>query len=174
MNATLNEPSASAAIAGRPLKSNSSQTILYVEDEAALRRLFANVLRESGYRVDVAEDGLAGWEALRLGSYELLITDNEMPRLSGVGLVERMRSAGQALPVIMTSGSFTANDPQRHQWLQMAAILPKPFTAEQLLETIEEVLRTARSVRKRGELFFPVLAEEFARIQPFRHWGINE
>jgi len=46
--------------------STATQDILYVEDDAALRNLFADLLLDSGYRVEVAEDGQAGWEALRL------------------------------------------------------------------------------------------------------------
>ena len=174
MNAMLHEPSASEVTDAPRFTTAPTHDILYVEDDGALRRLSADMLLKSGYCVEVAEDGQAGWDALRLGSYDLLITDIEMPRLTSLELLKRLRSAGQTLPVLVVSGSFDAGDTQRHQWLRVAATLTKPFTPEQLLETVREVLRAASGVRKRGELFFPVLAEAFAHLQPAPRWGINE
>ena len=174
MNAILNEPAAATEAEVQRFQTIPRHDILYVEDDDALRDLAASVLLKSGYRVEVTEDGQAGWDALRLGSYDLLITDIEMPRLTGLELLKRLRSAGQTLPVVVVSGSFDAGDTQRHQWLRVAATLTKPFTPEQLLETVREVLRAASGVRKRGELFFPVLAEAFAHLQPAPRWGINE
>jgi DNA-binding response OmpR family regulator len=174
IDSILSEPVPSTAIAAPPSRSATSQAILYVEDDVALRRLSAMVLLQSGYRVDVAEDGQAGWEALRLGGYDLLITDHEMPRLSGLELVKRLRSAGHTLPVVVASGSVSAEETHREQCLKVAATLRKPFTPAQLLETVEEVLRAAIDVRRRSDPFFPVMAEAFACIQPVRGRGINE
>lgn len=143
MNAVLNEPSASAETGARRFHTASSHDILYVEDDAALRSLSANLLLKAGYRVEVAEDGQAGWEVLRLGSYDLLITDHEMPRLNGLELVKRLRSAGQTLPVILSSGSVDADEVHQDDWLRVAATLKKPFKPEDLLETVKQVLRAA-------------------------------
>ena len=174
MNAILHETSSATYAETHHLETLPSRNILYVEDDAMLRNLFAELLFNSGYRVEVAEDGQAGWEALRLRSYDLLITDDEMPRLSGLGLIKRLRSAGFTLPVVVASGSFDADKVQRQDWLRVAAILKKPFTPEEFLETVKQVLRAATAVRKGGELFFPVLAEAFAHVEPARRWGINE
>lgn len=174
INAILQEFSSENDVEARHLETATSRDILYVEDDDSLRSLLAGLLFNSGYRVDVAEDGQAGWEALRLRSYDLLITDDQMPRLSGLELIKRLRSAGHTLPVVVASGCFDARRVQRHDWLQVAAILKKPFTPEEFLETVKQVLRAATAVRKRGELFFPVLAEAFAHIEPAPRWGINE
>src|SRR5664279_4806418 len=61
--------------------------ILVVDDEPLLRRLNTEVLVDAGYRVDTAEDGAVAWDTLQLNSYDLLITDNEMPNVSGVDSV---------------------------------------------------------------------------------------
>jgi DNA-binding response OmpR family regulator len=174
MNAILHETSSVTEAQTRHLETVLPRDILYVEDDAALRNLFGELLFNSGYRVEVAEDGQAGWEALRLRSYDLLITDNEMPRLSGLELIKRLRSAGNTLPVVVASASFDADKVQCFDWLRVAAILKKPFVPEQLLETVRQVLRAATAVRKGGELFFPVLAEAFAHIEPAPRWGLNE
>jgi two-component system chemotaxis response regulator CheY len=125
--------------------------ILIVEDEPDLRRLNAEVLESSGYHVDTAEDGLAGWKALHAvrhapGSYALLITDHDMPGLSGLALVKKARAARMALPVIVATGTLPTEDLfTRYPWLQPAAALVKPYSIEQLLGTVEKVLCAAAS-----------------------------
>jgi two-component system sensor histidine kinase and response regulator WspE len=95
--------------ASRQCPASSPQRILLVEDDAAVRRINARVLARSGYQVATAEDGDAGWEALHANHFDLLITDHSMPRLSGLQLVKKVRSARLALPVILVSGSFSAS-----------------------------------------------------------------
>ncbi|HTB86223.1 MAG TPA: response regulator [Candidatus Sulfotelmatobacter sp.] len=122
--------------------------ILLVDDDADLRKLYAHVLTISGYEVDTAEDGEAGWHALYAESftpdgYDLLITDNSMPKLTGVGLIKKVRSAGLNLPIILASG----NVPEDTETLRLAAVLPKPFMADELLQTIDKIfhLRTPKN-----------------------------
>src|SRR5579883_1364297 len=89
-----------------------------------------------GYPVDTAEDGGVAWEVLQAGRYGLLITDNQMPKVTGVELVKKCRAARITLPVILASGAPPADS----ESLQIAAILLKPFTGAQLLKTVKEVL----------------------------------
>ncbi len=130
---------------------NSIRRILVVEDEPDLRRLNAEVLESSGYQVDTAEDGKAGWKVLHAArhvpeSYALLITDHDMPGLSGLALVKKARVARMALPVIMATGTLPTEDLfTRYPWLQPAAALVKPYSIEQLLGTVEQVLRATAS-----------------------------
>jgi DNA-binding response OmpR family regulator len=118
-----------------------------VEDEPDIRLLSAEVLKNAGYEVDTAEDGKAGWEALHAvrhapENYALLITDHDMPGLSGLDLVKKLRAAHMALPVIMATGTLPTEDLfARYPWLQPAATLIKPYSIEQLLGTVEIFLR---------------------------------
>lgn len=127
--------------------------ILVVEDEPDMRRLSAEVLQNSGYEVDTAADGKAGWEALHATrhspeSYALLITDHDMPGLSGLALIKKVRAARMALPVIIATGTLPTEDlMNRYPWLQPVATLVKPYSVQQLLGTVEAVLRTTDGVR---------------------------
>ena len=154
--------------------SSLSNRILLVDDSIAIRQLSATALLRCGFRVDTAEDGQAAWEALQGDSYDLLITDNNMPRLSGLELAKKIRSAHLRLPVIIASGTLNTEELNRNQWLQIAATLLKPFTTDQLLETVKEVLRAPGSAQTRSGVRFPLLAEAFVRVEPFQHWGLNE
>src|ERR1035441_2799095 len=142
-------------IAGAPVKYRTDplRRILVVDDEPDIRRLNAEVLKDSGYHVDIAEDGKAGWEALHATrhapeSYALLITDHDMPGLSGLALVKKLRAARMALPVIVATGTLPTEDLfTRYPWLQPAAALVKPYSIEQLLGTVEKVLRMSSGIR---------------------------
>ena len=121
----------------------SRQRILVVEDDREQRQTNAMVLAFTGYTVDVAEDGAAAWEAVQASRYDLLITDNHMPRLTGLELLKELRSAGMKLPVIMATGKLPAEELAQNPWLEPVALLAKPYVPEQLLEKVKTVLHTA-------------------------------
>lgn len=131
---------------------NPPQRILVVDDEPNIRQLSTEVLIQSGYEVDVAADGAAAWQALCADTYDLMITDNNMPKLTGVDLLKKLRSARMALPVIMATGTLPKEEFTRHPWLQPAATLLKPYTVEELLGTVTKVLRATVSAPGQIEL----------------------
>lgn len=118
--------------------------ILVVEDDNFIRLLNAAALARSGYHVDAAEDGAAGWAALQAQHYDLLITDNAMPKVTGIEMVKMLRGQDATLPVIMASGAIPTEELERHPWLQISAVLLKPYTAHELLGTVNEVLLGAQ------------------------------
>jgi len=115
---------------GLPLLSLSGlrPRILVVEDDRVLLELNTSVLLLSGYEVEAAADGAAAWRALNNDGYDLLLTDNDMPELSGVELLKKLRAARMALPVIMATGTSPEEEFARQPWLKPAATLLKPFT----------------------------------------------
>jgi len=120
--------------------------ILYAEDEPSLRVCLSELLRQAGYEVTPAEDGEQAWTALQAGSYDLLITDNRMPRISGAELILRLRRRDTALPVIVVSSDQEFFSEFRCQLLQIAAVVPKPFNFEQLAHTVGRVLGAGDNV----------------------------
>ncbi len=104
--------------------------------------------------MDTAEDGKAGWKALHATrhspeSYALLITDHEMPGLSGLALVKKVRADRMAMPIIMATGRLPVEDLMtRYPWLQPVAALVKPYSIGQLLRTVEATLRMTDGVRE--------------------------
>jgi DNA-binding response OmpR family regulator len=126
-----------------PLKfqTNPPHRILVVDDDEDIRRMNTETLVHSGYAADSAEDGEAGWKALNSDSYDLLITDHNMPKMSGFELVQKVRAARMALPVIMATGTFPKEDFAQSPALQPAATLLKPYTIGEMLRTVKKVLR---------------------------------
>ena len=117
-----------------------------VDDDIFFRRLNTQVLVGSGYEVDATADGAAAWQALNTYSYDLLITDNSMPKVTGVELLKRLRAARMALPVIMATGTVPQEEFARRPWLKPSATLLKPYTGEEMLRTVKKVLREADSM----------------------------
>ena len=127
---------------GKPLPSqpNPSAHILMVDDDVLIRQVNVEMLSRAGYEVDAAEDGADAWEALTNCNYDLLITDNTMPRLSGVELLKNLHTGRISLPTIMATGTLPQHEFSRYPWLRPAATLTKPYTSEELLLTVKKVL----------------------------------
>jgi DNA-binding response OmpR family regulator len=128
-----------------------ARRILLVDDEPDLRRFAAQALVGSGFQVDTAENGAVAWENLQRNSYDLLITDHNMPKLTGVELVRKLRSARMTLPVILATGKLPVKELSQNPSLQLAAILPKPFSFEELLGTVNEFLCAATDAPEQVE-----------------------
>jgi len=119
------------------------QRILIADDDECMRDLVSLALTGDGYDVSATADGEQAWTELHHEHYDLLLTDNDMPRLQGLKLVERMRCEGMSLPVIIASGTCSGSAHEMVPELQIAAVLPKPFELSELLETVEGALRLA-------------------------------
>jgi len=132
-------------------QTNPTHRILLVDDDLYARELNAGALIRSGYSVKTAEDGADAWKSLTDHGYDLLITDNKMPRVTGLELIKKVRSEDMTLPIILASGTVPTEELKRHPWLQLDAMLPKPFTVEELLDTVNRVLYTADRARIRME-----------------------
>jgi CheY-like chemotaxis protein len=115
--------------------------VLVVEDDPYFRQLNTDALTQSGYEVDAAEDGAAAWNALRQNNYDLMITDQRMPRVSGLELLTKLRAARLSLPVIMATGTVPEAIFSRQPWLKPEAVLLKPYTIPELLSLVTTVLQ---------------------------------
>jgi DNA-binding response OmpR family regulator len=153
---------------GAPIREgvNPSPRILLVDDDYYIRELNAGVLIRFGYTVDTAADGADAWKCLHDASYDLLITDNRMPIVTGLELIKQLRSEDMLLPVILASGTVLDEELKQHPWLQLDATLPKPFTISELLDTVKKVLNAADDVRLRVETDFPVIMQAISEIEP--------
>jgi DNA-binding NtrC family response regulator len=114
--------------------------IMIVDDEAGIREILTEALSGEGFDVTSAKDGSESLQYMRNDSYDLLITDINMPRLNGIELLKRMKTAGRKEKVvIMTGGPFdqlSSADDLPHIDFE----LKKPFRMEQFLTVISAVL----------------------------------
>jgi len=109
MPQTMRQSDASAPGLSRP---PTQKRVLVVDDSMTVRAMEKKLLQNRGYEVDVAVDGAEGWNAMRANTYDLVITDVDMPRMNGIELIERMRGhePTRTLPVIVVSYKDRAED----------------------------------------------------------------
>jgi two-component system response regulator AtoC len=80
------------------------EKILIIDDDRIVRKVFAHVLKGAGYDVVEADDGLKGFEVMRTQAPDLVLTDYQMPGITGLDLLEKIREQGMTIPVIMLTG----------------------------------------------------------------------
>jgi CheY-like chemotaxis protein len=117
--------------------------ILVVDDSITTRTLERNILAAAGFRVSIAVDGLDALEALRRDPADLVLSDVDMPRLDGVGLVERMRRDERihATPIVLLTAKDRPEDRERGLRAGANTYLTKGgFDHEQLLSVIQELV----------------------------------
>ena len=95
-------------------QASSAKRALVVDDSATVRETQKKALEKEGFVVDTAVDGADGWNSVRLCDYDIVITDMDMPRLSGVELVKKIRAGAQCadMPVMVVSYKDRAEDRQ--------------------------------------------------------------
>ena len=115
--------------------------ILVVEDDKKIASFVAKGLKEAGYAVDVAQDGLDGLDLGLSGVYDAAVVDIMLPGLDGLTLIERLRAKKNNTPVIILSAKRTVDD--RVKGLQAGGddYLTKPFSFSELLARIQALIR---------------------------------
>lgn len=117
--------------------------ILAVDDSATMRRIMKNHLKQVGYEeVDEAENGKAALGLLARGQYDLLITDWNMPEMSGLDLVKEVRrtDAVKGLPILMVTTVSAKEDIVTALKAGVSNYVVKPFDAETLRTKITQVI----------------------------------
>lgn len=118
--------------------------ILIIEDDHKISSFLRKGFKEVGYAADIAEDGEAGLAMARQGVYDAIIADLMLPKLDGLGMIERMRAERIDVPVIILSAKRSVDD--RIRGLQAGGddYMVKPFSFSELLVRIQTLLRRAQ------------------------------
>lgn len=123
-------------------------TILVVEDNAALSRVIQFTLSKAGYDVAQAANGRIALDLAQRQRFDLVVTDQQMPEMTGVELCTCLRDSeayAQTPIVLLTAKGLELELPQLSEELGIAATFPKPFSPSQLLKTIHGLLSPAVS-----------------------------
>lgn len=131
---------------GAQATARERKRILVVEDSLTVRELERKLLEERGYAVTVAVDGMDGWNTLRNGQFDLVITDVDMPRMDGIELVTMIRNDAQqrAVPVMIVS--YKDREDDRRRGLDAGAdyyLTKGSFHDEALLDAVNDLIGEA-------------------------------
>lgn len=129
----------------------ADKKVLVVDDEIHIVHVVTIKLRNNGYDVVTASDGGEAFELACSEKPDIIVTDYQMPVLTGLGLVEKLRQnkTTKDIPVILlTARSFAIEDQQKER-LNISQCLSKPFSPKELLRDIEDILYQ-KSVAQQG------------------------
>lgn len=118
--------------------------ILLVDDDPSLRDAVADCLRRDGHTVETAEDGVHGLEVFCAGTWEMVLVDRAMPRMSGFELAFAIKQRNPHMPVVLISGFLGACGEDGDIESAVDIIVPKPFGVEHLREGMARALEIHR------------------------------
>lgn len=129
-----------------PARQRVVKRILVVDDSITVRELERQLLESRGYQVDTAVDGMDGWNAVRAGRYELVVSDVDMPRMDGIEFVRRIKQDPllRSLPVVIISYKDREEDRMRGLDAGANAYLTKSsFHDQTFLTTVVDLIGEA-------------------------------
>ena len=125
----------------------ASALVAIVEDDAAIAEGLSMNLKLQGYRTEVAGDGEAALARIDVAAPDLVLLDISLPKLSGIDVLERLRNAGNHVPVIVLSARQDEFDKVAALRLGADDYVTKPFALAELLARVAAVLRRSRETR---------------------------
>lgn len=119
-----------------------AKTVLTVDDSASIRQMVSFTLKSAGYEVVEAVDGMDGLEKAKSRTVNLILSDQNMPRMDGLTLIKNLRSMPQykTTPILMLTTE--SSDAMKAQGRSAGATgwLVKPFDPQKLIEVVKKVI----------------------------------
>ena len=117
-------------------------SILAVDDSASMRQMVSFTLKSAGYNVIEAVDGQDAWEKAGGRSFDLVLTDQNMPRMDGISLTKKLRETPQfkTTPILMLTTESSDQMKQAGRAAGATGWLVKPFDPNKLIEVIKKVI----------------------------------
>lgn len=125
------------------------QNILIVEDDMDIQELLREFLKEAGYEVMAANDGIEAMDLFAKNKYDLILLDIMLPKIDGFGVCELMRKQSQ-VPIIMLTALGGEEEQIRGLDLQVDDYITKPFSVPILIRKIAAVLRRSGQTQDEG------------------------
>ncbi len=117
--------------------------ILIIEDDSTTAEFVAGAFRQAGYSTEHVSDGETGLAAILHGPYDAAVVDIMLPKLDGLEIIRRLRTAGKALPVIVLSARGSVDAKIRGLEAGGDDYLSKPFSVAELVARVQALLRRA-------------------------------
>ena len=122
---------------------DTSIKVLVVDDFATMRRILKNILKQLGFtNIVEADDGTTAMEELKKNNYDLIISDWNMPKMTGLELLKRVRSdeALKGIPFLMVTAEAQKQNVIEAVQAGVSNYVVKPFTAEAISEKLNKIL----------------------------------
>lgn len=119
-----------------------AKTILAIDDSASIRQMVSFTLKSSGYEVAEAVDGMDGLDKAKGKAFNLILTDQNMPRMDGLTLIKTLRGMPQykTVPILMLTTESSDAMKQQGRAAGATGWLVKPFDPQKLIEVVKKVI----------------------------------
>jgi len=124
------------------MPANPKMRILIVDDFSTMRKIIKNILRQLGYEnVVEADDGTTAWELLNKDAIDFIISDWNMPKMTGIELLRKVRGSEQygSVPFLMVTAEAQQENIIEAVQAKVSNYIVKPFTPETLGQKIEKI-----------------------------------
>lgn len=121
-----------------PLTPFKKLRIVYAEDSPDAQEVLSEMLVQRGHSVTCCDNGQAALREIETTAFDVLITDNHMPRMGGLELVQALRNSANQPKVIVTSAFLDSEMEEQYRSLGVSLFLPKPAPYEEILKAIED------------------------------------
>ena len=130
----------SVSVSSKRVADVEKKSVLVIDDDLPLRGMLAAALRQHGFQVFLAGDGGEGQRALNIHKPDVVLLDLAMPDVNGWDFLQRLQETGHIgkIPIIVVSAHLRI-EPQAILQMGVAAILPKPFNLQELIELISHL-----------------------------------
>ena len=121
---------------------NPNIRILVVDDFSTMRRIIKNILRQLGFNnIEEADDGSSAWEMLNKGGIDFIVCDWNMPNMTGIELLRKVRASEEFadLPFLMVTAEAQQENVIEAVQAKVSNYIVKPFTADTLKQKIEKI-----------------------------------
>jgi two-component system sensor histidine kinase and response regulator WspE len=135
-----------AAVEAAAQEARGPKRVLVVDDSITVRELERQLLENRGYSVDVAVDGVDGWNAVRTGRYDLVVSDIDMPRMDGIQLVSHIKQDPRLAPIPVIIVSYKDREEDRIRGLDAGAnfyLTKSSFHDRTFLDTVVDLIGEA-------------------------------
>ncbi|MCG8637759.1 MAG: chemotaxis response regulator CheY [Desulfobacterales bacterium] len=123
---------------------DTSIKVLIVDDFATMRRILKNILKQLGFKNLVeADDGTTAWEVLESQEIDLIISDWNMPKMTGLELLKKVRASSQykTVPFLMVTAEAQKQNVIEAVQAGVSNYVVKPFTAEAISDKLKKILK---------------------------------
>ncbi len=124
------------------MPTDTNMRILVVDDFSTMRRIIKNILRQLGFNnIEEADDGTTGWEVLNKGGIDFVISDWNMPQMTGIELLRKVRASEEFadMPFLMVTAEAQQENVIEAVQAKVSNYIVKPFTAETLKQKIDKI-----------------------------------
>lgn len=124
------------------MATDKNMRILVVDDFSTMRRIIKNILRQLGYtNVVEADDGTSAWEILNKEQIDFIVSDWNMPQMTGIELLRKVRSSEEfaSMPFLMVTAEAQQENIIEAVQAKVSNYIVKPFTAETLGQKIDKI-----------------------------------